>query len=66
MVKTASYITWAEIIPHLHSIRQQGAIIARLTKAQITFPFFIESMYSASLNIYIKARESTKDGAEQW
>jgi len=53
MVKTASYITWAEIIPHLHSIRQQGAIIARLTKAQIAFPFFIESMYSASLNIYI-------------
>jgi len=43
MVKTASYITWAEIIPHLHSIRQQAAIIAQLTKAQIAFPFLLKA-----------------------
>ena len=62
MFKTASCITWAEISPHLHSIRQQGAI-AWLSKAQVAFLFFIQSMYLALLNTHQGKENRNRGGS---
>ena len=61
MFKTASCITWAEISPHLHSIRQQRAIAWFST--QVAFLFFIQSMYLALLNTHQGKENRNRGGS---
>ena len=64
MVKTASCITWAEISPHLHSIRQQRAIAWFST--QVAFLFFY-SKHVFSIDKYTsRQRKIATEEVAQW